>query len=644
MRSGWPLLLALVLIPAGVRAEQGRAVWIYLADKGVEGDALLDAFDARLAELDPRAVQRRQRTRGDLGVDERDLALSVDHVQAVLACGAHERARSRWLNAISVHADAAEERCVAGLPFVTGIEEVASRPRPAPPGPSSGAAEAETRDYGVAEEQLALLGVPSLHDCGLTGEGVVVGVQDTGFVLDHVAFAGLDVVAEWDFINDDGVVRNEEGDPEHQHDHGTSVLSLVAGWDEGSYGGVAPGVSVILSKTEDTSQEEPIEEDWWVEGVEWVESMGADLMTASLGYIDWYGPEDMDGQTAVTSQAAAVALANGLILVNSAGNAGPDAWTILAPADTDGVISVGAVDRLGHIASFSSRGPTADGRIKPDVCAMGVDDWVVDPGTTDEYRQGNGTSYAAPMVAGVVALLLQAFPDTDPAGMRELLTSTASLSGTPDNEMGWGIVSGVSAVGLVCTCQDYDGDGYFDADCGGADCDDFRAEVYPGADEVCDGFDDDCDGVLLDGEDDPDHDGHLACDPESPDCDDEDPGSHPGGTEVPYDGVDQDCDGEDLVDVDGDGHPGPDEDCDDEEPSVHPTAGEVCDDLVDNDCDGHADARDPDCFVDSEPVIYAPDGCACRVGADARQAGASSLLVLLSLGVVFRKRSVKTKS
>jgi len=485
-----------------------------------------------------------------------------------------------------------------------------------------------------------MIGIPSLHECGLTGDGVVVGVQDTGFVLDHEAFADLDVLAQWDFIHDDGVTHDEEEDAEGQHSHGTSVLSLLAGWDEGSFGGVAPDVTVILSKTEDTSQEEPIEEDWWVEGLEWLEEMGADVVTASLGYIDWYDPQQLDGQTAVTTQAANVALDNGLILVNSAGNEGPDAWTLVAPADADGLIAVGAVDVLGHVAEFSSRGPTADGRIKPDVCAMGVDNWVVDATTVDAYRQGSGTSYAAPMVAGLVALLLQAFPDLGPDGMLELLTSTASNATAPDNETGWGIVSGVAAVGLYCTCTDYDEDGYYDADCGGEDCDDFRAEIHPGADEICDGFDSDCDGAILDGEEDADHDGYLACDSVAADCDDLDPDTYPGADEEPYDGVDQDCDGADLSDVDGDGFPGPVEDCDDESPLVFPGATEVCDDGVDNDCDGFPDSLDAECHGPPGLDTAVGAGCSCHTTAGPGQLGLGLLIILIAAAIRSKDKNV----
>jgi len=629
-RSSIPFL---VLIPAALfplPCAASEPLWVFFEDRG-ETDvdrALLQRRD----ELSERTLARRLRWRDDLGVDERDLDVSPARVAAVVATGAHLRASSRWLNAVSVEADAAQRRAIEAL-------SVVRETRPIPPTRRRIVSAAETRTYGLAEEQVAQIGIPSLRECGLTGEGVVIGVQDTGFVLDHAAFADIDLLAEWDFIHDDGVTHDEEEDPEGQHSHGTSVLSLIVGWDEGNFGGVAPDATVILSKSEDTSQEEPIEEDWWVEGLEWLEETGADVVTSSLGYIDWYGPEQLDGQTAVTTIAANVALDNGLILVNSAGNEGPDAWTLVAPADADGLIAVGAVDVLGHLADFSSRGPTADGRIKPDVCAMGVDNWVVDATTTDAYRQGSGTSYAAPMVAGLTALLLQAFPGTGPDEMWDLLTSTASSAAMPDNEMGWGIVSGVAAVGLYCTCTDHDEDGFYDADCGGADCDDFRPEIHPGADEICDGFDSDCDGAILDGEEDADHDGYLACWADDPDCDDSDPASHPDAEEVPYDGVDQDCDGADLEDVDGDGVPGPAEDCDDESADVLPGAVEVCDDRVDNDCDGYVDSTDAECHGSLGLDSDISPGCACRTASPCPR-GAGVLLLLLTAISRRQNRSV----
>ena len=538
MRRGLVVSAVLSLVVASGDASADPAPsWVFFDDKDGVGETQLVE---RAAALSPRALARRQRTRKDAGVDERDLDVAPRYLAGVRAAGARVRVASRWLNAASVVAEPHRLAAIAHLPYVRAIARVARRSL-MPPGPGKGTEPPRSIEpYGIAFDQLAMLGVPAMHDCGLTGAGVVIALLDSGFTLDHRAFAHLDVLAQHDFINDDDVAADETGDPPGQHNHGTSVLSLVAGRDPGTFLGVAPEVTVILAKTEDIADEQPIEEDWFVAGLEWAESLGADVATASLGYIDWYTAEDLDGQTAVTTIAANVAMENGLVMIASAGNWGPDATTIGAPADADMLIAVGAVDRAGLVTDFSSRGPTFDGRIKPDVAALGRDDWVVAPGTPDGYAQGSGTSYAAPLVAGVAALLKQAYPTLTASDMHALLTGTATQASMPDNAIGYGIVRGYDATGLYCTCYDRDDDGWFDAACGGQDCDDFVAAVNPEGDEQCNGRDDDCDGALAPGEDDADGDGALACDD---DCDDENAAVRPGMQEVCGDGIDNDCDG-----------------------------------------------------------------------------------------------------
>jgi subtilisin family serine protease len=185
-----------------------------------------------------------------------------------------------------------------------------------------------------------------------------------------------------------------------------------------------------------------------VAGIEWAEGLGAEVVSSSLGYIDWYTFQDMDGVTAVTTKAANRAATLGVVVVNAAGNERGSAWGhIIAPADGLDVIAVGAVDSSGNISSFSSPGPTYDGRTKPEVCALGVNNWIAvnRADGTSTYGTGSGTSYATPLVAGVAALLLEIHRDWTPAQVRSALLSSASRSSNPDNDYGWGIVNAASA-------------------------------------------------------------------------------------------------------------------------------------------------------------------------------------------------------
>jgi subtilisin family serine protease len=182
----------------------------------------------------------------------------------------------------------------------------------------------------------------------------------------------------------------------------------------------------------------PIEEDQYVAGLEWGESLGADIASSSLGYIDWYEFEDLDGMTAVTTIAVNTAIENGMVVVTAVGNSGTGG--IVVPADAENVIACGAVDSDGNIASFSSQGPTADGRIKPEVCALGVSTYCAGVNSTSAYRYENGTSLATPLVAGAAACVLQAHPDWTPQQVREALMMTASDPENPDNQYGWGII------------------------------------------------------------------------------------------------------------------------------------------------------------------------------------------------------------
>jgi subtilisin family serine protease len=236
-------------------------------------------------------------------------------------------------------------------------------------------------------------------------------------------------VAEHDFINNDGNTDQEPNDPGDQDHHGTYILGVLGAYWPDYFVGGAFDASFILCKTEDTSSETPIEEDYYVGGLEFIEANAGDVATSSLGYIDWYTQEDLDGQTAVTTIAVNIATANGVHCCTAAGNEGhdidPDASHLLAPADAFEVITCGAVNFINEPTDFTSDGPTADGRVKPEVMALGESTATVDPDVDYSLVWVSGTSLSTPLVAAAVACLTQAHPEWTVTQLRTFLFHTA---------------------------------------------------------------------------------------------------------------------------------------------------------------------------------------------------------------------------
>ncbi len=445
-----------ILRPSGAASTPPRAdtrtpakLWVFFTDKALSTDGERSAVERAAAELSPRALWRRAKM--GMEVNRNDVPVAASYVDAVAATGAGIVVRSRWLNAVSVVADPAQAAAIARLPFVREVRPVARATQempeiiPASETPSPGAG--RSLDYGQSFDQLDQIQVTGLHDDGFDGTGVLIAMLDTGFDTDHQAYRHLDIVAERDFINNDGETANQPGDPSGQDSHGTMTLSCVGGAYAGQLYGGSYNASFVLAKTERVDTEIEIEEDYWVAAAEWADSLGADIISSSLGYFDWYTYEDMDGNTAVVTVGADMAAARGIVVVNSMGNEGNDAWLyMIAPADGDSVLSVGAVTSTGARTSFSSVGPTYDGRIKPDVMALGYSAYVATTSDTASYAHASGTSFSCPITAGAVCLLLQGHPEWTPTDVIEALRSTATQSGSPDTLMGWGIVQAADAM------------------------------------------------------------------------------------------------------------------------------------------------------------------------------------------------------
>ena len=578
------------------------AVWVFFHDKGIPVAQLDRALADRRGALSTRTLERRALRGEGPVIQERDLDVSAEYLARLEETGAEVRIASRWLNAASVEADLSQVEAIEALPFVAHTRLVGVSVRGLDRRLPDGWQEpvpAQAWDVGVAEQQLEFLGVLEAHECWVTGAGVVIGVQDTGFTLDHEALTHVDVVDEYDFVNDDPITADEVGDFDGHHNHGTSVLSLLVGHEEDDFRGVVPDAAVILTKTEDLMSETRAEEDYFVAGLEWIEARGADVFSTSLGYIEFddgtgYAPGQTTGLVAPTSVAVAQATSAGLVTVVASGNTGPDPMSLAPPGDAIGAITVGAVGWDGTVSDFSSRGPTADQRTKPDLVGPGEMVWAVSALDVDAYGPDDGTSFAAPLVAGIAAMGLQADPSLNPSALRALMVNSASNAGSENDDIGWGIPSAVAVIGNYCPCSDGDGDGHADQSCGGDDCNDLVDSVHPGAAESCDGYDSDCDGQTPADELDVDGDGRLAC---ADDCDDNDEDVYLGADEIPYDGIDQDCSGADLTDQDGDGYDGGPNgnDCDDLHDSAHPGGEEDCGDTLDNDCDGDIDGADTEC-------------------------------------------------
>ena len=444
------------IMDLGKRGDNYR-IWLYFIDKK----------ESIPIVVDQRTIDRRAKNGVETNGLWYDLTVSKNYIEQISSLGIMVKNESRWLNAISVICTLSDIERIAAFPFIEQIKPVVGYQKRLNIEYSDINPNSRDFDYGNALEQVEQINVNELHEQGYTGSGVRILVMDTGFRLTHNALREINVIDQWDVLKDDQETANET-DVESaagQDYHGTAVLSTIAGNQLGEFIGVAFDSEFLLAKTEDVTQEIQLEEDNYVAGLEWGEENGADVLSTSLGYLDWYEYSDMDGNTAVTTIGVDIAVGLGVVCVTAAGNSGSSSWYyIIAPADADSVISVGAVWEDGIIASFSSHGPTYDGRIKPEVCARGKQTWCVNPNSNTNYSRLSGTSLACPLVAGAVALIIQARPDWTAMEVRDAIMMTASMADSVNNTYGYGILNAGSAInyGVVASLDnsDYQPDKY----------------------------------------------------------------------------------------------------------------------------------------------------------------------------------------
>src|SRR6267378_2490902 len=426
-----------------------RFIWLLFLPAG------LAAQRPAVSPVLPRLLARVQDTTVSVWLLARPSASLEAISERATVAGARVRVRSRWLHAVSADVPAAALRQLLQERDLRRIQPLGhfklrhpnpvSRSITAPvivPGDTCGFTPGDDPVLGPSEMPYRQLHLRPLTDQGIDGTGVRVGIFDTGFDTANPAFNGITITAQHDFVFNDSVVKDEPGkDVLGAQSHGTSTWSLFAGEVAGRLHGIARGAQFLLAKTEDIRTETRVEEDNYVAALEWADSIGVEIVSSSLGYLSFdngfsYTPSQLNGDVAVTTVAADMAAQRGILVVTAAGNDGPSFRSLSTPADGDSVLAIGAEDSLGTIAFFSSRGPTADGRIKPDFTAPGVAVCVLTG--AGQVRRGDGTSFATPLVAASAALVKQMHPPLLPMDLRAGFRSTATKRAAPDTIYGWG--------------------------------------------------------------------------------------------------------------------------------------------------------------------------------------------------------------
>ncbi len=409
--------------------------------------------------LSPKAIERR--TVNGVALNPNDVPPDTAYVNALARLPLYLHAKSRWFNGCVVLVnDKKIESQLAALPFVSSVKYL---------GPANfmseegGSREASVRNQlsaleqsfdhkknksdsiftGKSAKQLALLHADSLLKQEVNGEGVLIAVLDAGFYnLDLLPpfrhlFSQKKIIAAWDWVANEENVFNDD-------DHGLAVMSCLAAWQPGKVIGTAPNANYLLLRTENSYSEYVAEEYFWAIAAEFADSCGADIINSSLGYTKHddksmgHKYSELDGKSTIITQAAEIAASKGIMVVASAGNEGDKSWRqISAPADGPNVLAVGAVDKDGRYVGFSSVGPTADKRMKPDLVAMGKNVALVDK--NGSIYEGNGTSYACPLLSGTLAQLKQMAPQASSVKVKEALILSANQFYEPDKYLGAGM-------------------------------------------------------------------------------------------------------------------------------------------------------------------------------------------------------------
>lgn len=435
------VLTAFVLSLVGASAQQDTLKYrILLKDKA----ATTYSLEHPEAFLSQKALERRQRQH--LPVDSTDLPVCGKYLDEIRKQGVRIVVAGKWENFVTVSCnDTTSIDRIAALPFVRSTEKVWTAPRRKAKVPERDSLENRLTVhpdslYGVATAQIQLSNGQKLHEAGFRGEGKTIAIIDAGFHnADKMeAMRNIRVLGTKDFVGPDGT------DIYGESSHGMMVLSCIGMNRPNIMVGTAPEASFWLLRSEDEYSEQLVEQDYWAAAVEFADSVGVDVINTSLGYFTFDDPSknyrlrDLNGRHALMSREASHIADKGMVLVCSAGNSGMSSWKkITPPGDAENVLTVGAVDRNAELAPFSSVGNTADGRIKPDVVAVGLGSDVMD--TNGNQGKANGTSFASPIMCGMVTCLWQACPQLTAKQLIELVRRCGDRAAYPDNIYGYGV-------------------------------------------------------------------------------------------------------------------------------------------------------------------------------------------------------------
>jgi len=437
-------LIAILMLSVGLNQLSAQnGYFVSFTDKN-DSPYSINAPETFLSE---RAIERR--VKQNIAISESDLPVNPKYIDSLRNAGIEVRHTTKWLNGAIVFS--ADQNLMDTLDRVSFIKAVdLTKPTQAAdtrkkletnyPLLKSGSSD----QYGAAWSQIRTVNGHKLHQQNYTGHGIQIAIIDAGFYkVDELPLFGSlwdkrQILGTKDFVNPASDIFNE-------HYHGMNVLSIIGGQLDNEYLGTAPDASFWLLRTEDVHSEHPIEPDYWICAAEFADSVGVDIINTSLGYYEFDSPSkdytynDLNASTRV-SRASDIASSKGMLIITSAGNEGNGSWRYIGtPADAKHCIAVGAMTADSIKAGFSSFGPTADGRVKPDITAQGVA--VAVQNSSDGISNGNGTSFSAPVVSGLAACLWQAMPDKSAAEIRDLIIKSGHQYTKPDDKMGYGIAN-----------------------------------------------------------------------------------------------------------------------------------------------------------------------------------------------------------